>query len=115
LPASAKAKETGVSVKKVKPIIDLVRGKRVDEALAILKFLSSPVAVTVSRLVQSASANAENELLTRQSDLRIMEIYANQSTTVKRFRARSRGRASRINRRSSHITVVVDEERQVGE
>ncbi len=115
MPASAKAKETGVSVKKVKPIIDLVRGKPVDEALQILEFLPSPVAATVLRVVKSASANAENELLTRQSDLRIVEIYANQGTTVKRFRARSRGRASRIFRRSSHITVVVDEEQQVGE
>ena len=115
MPASAIAKETGVSVKKVKPIIDLVRGKMVDEALEILGFLSSPIASTVSQLVKSASSNAENELLTRQSDLKIVEIYANQAATVKRFRARSRGRASKINRRSSHITVVVEEEQKIGE
>lgn len=106
----ASASNTGVSVKKVKRIIDLVRGKKVVEALQILQFLPSAAAHQVAKVVRSAAANAENELVARVSDLRIVEIYANEGPRMKRFRARARGRVSRIIRRSSHITVVVDEE-----
>ena len=101
---------TGISVKKVKPIIDLVRGKNVDDALQVLRFLTSPVAHRVAKVVKSAASNAENELMARSSDLRIIEIYANEGPRLKRFRARARGRVARIIRRNSHITVVVDEE-----
>ena len=107
---NATAKNTGISAKKVKPIADLVRGKRVEEALQILKFMPSPVAAQVAKVVRSASANGENEQLWRLSDLRIVEIYANEGPRLKRIRARARGRAGRIWRRNSHITVVVDEE-----
>ena len=91
-------------------MVDLVRGKRVDEALQILDFLPSPVGALVAKLVRSASANAENEMLSRTSDLRIVEIWAAEGTRLKRFRARARGRFGRILRRNSHITVVVEEE-----
>ena len=107
---TATAVNTGISVKKVKPIVDLVRGKKVEEALRILQFLASPVAAQVAKVVRSASANAENELLSRVSDLRIVEIRASEGTRLKRFRARARGRSARILRRSSHIIVVIDEE-----
>ncbi len=107
---SAKMKDTGVSVKKLLPIIDLVRGRKVEEALVMLQFLPSPAAAKLAKVVKSASANAENELLARPSDLRIVEIYANEGPRTKRFRARARGRVARIIRRNSHITVVVDEE-----
>ena len=70
----------------------------------------SPAASRVSKVVKSAAANAENELLARTSELRIVEIYANEGPRLKRFRARARGRVGKISRRSSHITVVVDEE-----
>ena len=110
MPISATAKNTGISARKVKPIADLVRGRKVEDALQVLKFLPSPVAAQVSKVVKSASANAENELLLRPSDLRIVEIYANEGTRLKRFRARARGRVNIIFRRNSHITVVVDEE-----
>ena len=103
---------TGVSAKKVKPILDLVRGMNVGEALETLQFLPSPVAAQVAKVVKSATANAENELLARTSELRIVEIYANDAPTQKRFRPRARGRAARILKRSSHITVVVDEEEE---
>ena len=109
---TATAKDTGVSVKKVKPIIDLVRGKTVDDALTILQFRPGPVAAQVSKLVRSATANAENELAARTSDLKIVAIYANEGTRLSRFRARARGRVARIRRRNSHITVVVDEQEQ---
>ena len=101
---------TGISAKKLKPIVDLVRGKGVEEALEMLQFLPSPAAARVAKLVRAASANAENELLARPEDLRIVEIYANEGPRLKRFRARARGRASRIIKRNSHITVVIDEE-----
>ena len=106
----ATAKNTGVSVRKMKLIVDLVRGRRVEKALETLQFLPSPAAEQVARVLKSAAANAENELLARTSGLRIVEIYANEAPRTKRFRARARGRAAKVIRRNSHITVVVDEE-----
>ena len=110
MPVKATSTNSGISVKKLKPILDLVRGQSVDDALETLKFLPSPVAARVAKTVKSAAANAENELLARTSELRIVEIYANEGPRLKRFRARARGRGARIIRRNSHITVVVDEE-----
>ncbi len=109
MPISATAKNTGISVKKMLPIVDMVRGKNVEDALDMLTFQASPAAAHVAKVVKSASANAENEIFARPSDLIITEIYANEAPRLKRFRARARGRASRIIKRSSHITVVVDE------
>lgn len=110
MPVSAIAKDTGYSVKKIKPIIDMIRGMKVEDALNALRFLPSPIAARVAKVVQSAAANAENELMASAADLRITEIYANEGPRTKRFRARARGRITRIIRRNSHITVVVDEE-----
>jgi large subunit ribosomal protein L22 len=106
------AKNTGISVKKLKPIVDMIRGKKVDEALNVLQFTPSPAAAQVAKVVKSAAANAENELLARTAALRIVAIYANEGPRLKRFRARARGRVARIIRRNSHITVVVDEEEE---
>jgi large subunit ribosomal protein L22 len=106
----AKSSNTGISVKKLKPIVNLVRGMNVGEALTTLRFMQSPGAARVAKTVKSAASNAENELMARMEDLRITEIFANEGPRVKRFRARARGRVGRINRRSSHITVVVDEQ-----
>jgi len=107
---SATATNTGYSVKKVKRILDLVRGRTVEEALNILKFMPSPIAAQVAKVVKSASANAENELFSSSSDMRIVETYANMGPKLLRFKARARGRGTRIIRRNSHITVVIDEE-----
>ena len=109
MPIRATAKNTGISVKKLLPIVDMVRGKNVEEALNALAFLPSPAADKVAKVVKSAASNAENEIFAQPSGLEITEIYANEGPTLKRFRARARGRASRILKRSSHITVVVDE------
>ena len=106
----AKSSNTGISVKKLKPIANLVRGMKVEEALTALQFMQSPAAASVAKTVKSAASNAENELMARSEDLKIIEIYANEGPRLKRFRARARGRVGRINRRSSHITVVVEEE-----
>ena len=110
----AVAKDTGVSPRKVRPLVDMVRGKRVDEALTILRFASSPTARVVAKVVKSAAANAENNFQT-STDLKIVSIVVDEARTLKRFRPRARGRASPILKRSSHITVVVaEQEEKVG-
>ncbi len=108
--ARAIAKDTGVSPTKVRPLVDMVRGKRVDEALTILKFTPTPTARIVAKVVKSAAANAENNFQMSPSDLKIVNILADKARTLKRYRPRSRGRASPILKRSSHITVIVTEE-----
>lgn len=109
MPARAKTTNTGVSVGKVKPVLDLVRGMYVGDALDMLSVMPSPVAARVAKVVKSASANAEAEMLGSASNLRIVETFANEATTLRRFRARARGRVARIKKRSSDITVVIDE------
>ena len=108
----AVAKQIGASPKRLKPILDLVRGQDVTSAVDTLSLLASPWAKVVSKVVQSAAANAENNMLMDRDSLRIVRITADQSTPLKRFRPRARGRIGRITKRSSHITVVVDEARQ---
>jgi large subunit ribosomal protein L22 len=107
------AKDVGASQKRLKPIVDLVRRKPVNEALDILRLLPSPWARTVSKVVRSAAANAENNLLMDPDNLVIVKIVADEARRLKRFRPRARGRMSRISKRSSHITVVVDERQEV--
>ena len=106
----AVSKDTGISPRKVRPLVDMVRGKRVDEALTLLQFTPTPTARVVAKVVKSAAANAENNFQMEPADLRIVQIFTGAARTLKRFRARARGRASRILKRSSHITVVVSEE-----
>ena len=104
------AKGITISPKKLKWVVNLVRGKTVVEALAILKYYPTPGAQEVAKVVKSAAANAENNLLLDPEALRIVGVFANKGPTLKRVRARARGRAGRINKRSSQITVLVDEE-----
>ncbi len=106
----AVAKDTGVSPRKVRPLVDMVRGKRVDEALTMLKFVPSPLARVVAKVVKSAAANAENNFQMTPSELKITNIFADEARPMKRFRPRARGRAGRILKRSSHITVIVAEQ-----
>lgn len=104
----ATAREIGVSAKRLKPIVDLVRGKPVNQALNTLSLLASPWAKVVAKTVKSAAANAENNLLMNPDDLVIVKIVADSGKSLKRFRPRARGRIGRITKRSSHLTVVVD-------
>ena len=104
----AVAKQIGASPKRLKPILDLVRGKSVDQAVDTLGLLSSPWAKVVSKVVQSAAANAENNLMMNRESLKIIRISADQAKPLKRFRPRARGRIGRILKRSCHLTVVVD-------
>lgn len=108
-PVRARAKQLGASTKRLSPILDLVRGKRVDEALNTLNLLPSPWAKSVAKVVESAAANAENNMLLSRDSLRIVQIVADQAKPLKRVRARARGRVGRITRHYSHVTVVVDE------
>jgi large subunit ribosomal protein L22 len=103
----AVSKNTGVPASKIRLHIDLVRGKKVAEALAILKFAPSPSAVHVAKTVKSAAASAENNFQLEPADLRIVQIFADGAPMMKRHKPRSRGRASPILKRSSNITVVV--------
>jgi len=104
------AKNTGLSAIKVRPLVDMVRGKSVDEALTLLRFTPTPKAKYLAKLVRSAVANAENNFQMDPADLKVVKIYVDEARPLRRFRPRSRGRVSPIRKRSSHITVIVAEE-----
>ena len=106
----ATSKDTGIPPRKARLLVDMVRGKQVEQAIDMLKFMPSPSAKIVSKVIQSAAANAENVFQIASSELKIVRIYADDAPTGKRFRARARGRVSPILKRSSHITVVVGEQ-----
>jgi len=106
----AVAKDTGLPVKKIRPLVDMVRGMRVEQALTMLQFTPTPKARIVAKAVKSAAANAENNFQMDPAGLKIVSIFADEARTMKRFRPRARGRVSPILKRSSHITVIVSEE-----
>ncbi|MBN9495020.1 50S ribosomal protein L22, partial [bacterium] len=95
--------------RKIRLILDRLPGLSVDQALALLRYVQSPHARSVSKLVLSAAANAENNFNLDVDDLVIRRAYADEGRTQRRFRPRSRGRVSPILKRSSHITVILDE------
>ena len=105
----AVARYIRISSRKVKIVIDLIRGKKVDEALAILMYTPKSAAPVVEKLLRSAIANAENNLGMDHESLYVAEVFSNQGPTLKRYWARSHGRADTILKRTSHITVVLDE------
>jgi large subunit ribosomal protein L22 len=96
----------------LKPILDLVRGRQVNEAIDTLGLLTSPWAKVVSKVVQSAAANAENNMLMNRDDLKIVRITADRAKPLKRFRPRARGRMGRILKPTCHLTVVVNDEEE---
>jgi len=106
----AVAKDVGISPRKLRPVTNMVRGRKVDEALNILGFLPTPTARAVAKVIRSAAANAENNFQMSPAELTITAIFADQGHTLKRFRPQSRGRVSPILKRSSNITVFVEEE-----
>ena len=106
----AVAKNTGIPARKIRPLVDMVRGKKVDEALTFLKFTPTPKAQVLAKVVKSAAANAENNFQMSPSDLKIVGIFTDEARPMKRYRSRSRGRVSPILKRSSHITVIVAEQ-----
>ena len=104
----ATARYIRISARKVKIVIDLIRGKSVKEAQAILMYTPKAAAEPVLKLLNSAIANAENNLELMRDELYVAEVYANQGPTLKRYRPRAKGAASSILKRTSHITIVLD-------
>lgn len=105
----AHVKNVRISSRKVGQVIDLIRGKNAVNALAILKFTPKSASSVVYKLLLSAIANAENNLSLNRDNLYVAEVYANQGPVYKRYVARSRGSASPMLRRTSHISIVLDE------
>ena len=104
----AKAGHIRMSPYKVRAVLDLLRGKSVNEALGILEATPRAAAEPVEKLIRSATANAEHNNGLSRADLLIAEIYAGPGPTLKRMQPVSKGRGHRINKRTSHITVILD-------
>ena len=109
LTARATAKFVRVTPMKARRVIDLIRGKDASDALDILRFAPQSASEPVAKVLASAIANAENNLSMDRSSLYVAEVYANPGPTLKRYVARSRGSASPMLKRTSHITVVLDQ------
>lgn len=101
-----------ISPKKARLILDEIRGKRVDEAMALLRFMPTPHARLVAKAVRSAAANAENNYNLDPRSLRVARAYAGDGLTHRRLRPRARGRADVYRRRRSNITIVVQDEEE---
>ncbi len=110
---SATLKYIRHSPRKVRLVVDAVRGKQVDEALAMLRYMPQHSARDVAAVLKSAKANAENNLLLSAESLYIKEIVANEAPRMKRIHARARGRADRIIKRMSHVTVTVEDREEL--
>lgn len=105
----AVARYIRISPYKVRAVLDVVRGKSYGEAVGILKNLNKSSSMPVLKVINSAAANAENNLGMSKDMLYVAECYADQGPTLKRWRARAKGRGARILKRTSHITVILDE------
>ncbi|MDE5415764.1 MAG: 50S ribosomal protein L22 [Bacillaceae bacterium] len=110
--AKAVAKQVRVAPRKVRLVVDLIRGKQVGEAIAILRHTPKAASPIVEKLLNSAIANAEHNYEMEPNNLYISEAFVDEGVTLKRFRPRAMGRASRINKRTSHITIVVSEKKE---
>ncbi len=97
--------------KKARIILDEVRGKRVDEAIALLRFMPTPHAVLVAKAVRSAAANAENNYDLNPRNLRVTQAFAGEGERLRRMTPRARGRGDITHKRRSNITIVVEEDR----
>jgi large subunit ribosomal protein L22 len=106
--ATAKARFVRVSASKARRVIDLVRGKSVSEALDILRWAPQAASEPVAKVIASAAANAQNNEGLDPSTLVVATVYADEGPTAKRIRPRAQGRAFRIRKRTSHITVIVE-------
>jgi large subunit ribosomal protein L22 len=105
--AKAVARYVRVSPRKARLMVDLIRGKSVPEAQAILKFSPRAAAEPVEKCLNSAAANAERNLKVKSDDLVVVTTFVDEGPTLKRIQPRAMGRAFRINKRTSHITVIV--------
>ena len=101
-----------VAPRKARLVLDLIRGKQVGEAIAILNYTPKAASPVIEKVLKSAMANAEHNYDMDVNTLVVSEAYANEGPTLKRFRPRAMGRASAINKRTSHITIVVSEKKE---
>ena len=107
--ARAEARYLRMSPQKVRLICDAIKGKGVNEALSVLRFMPQRASEPVAKAVKSAVANAENNLDLDAQDLLVLRAQADEGLSLRRFRAKARGRIGRFRRRATHITVVVAE------
>ena len=105
------AKNLGVSPSKVRIVLNIIRGKDYNEAVAILKNMPNVGAEYSVKVLESAGANAENNLGMNKANLYVAECYADGAATLKRFQPVSKGRAHSIKKRTSHITIILDEKK----
>jgi large subunit ribosomal protein L22 len=108
--ARAKARFVRMSPRKVREVVDLIRGRGVDESIQTLQFVKRAARVPVEKVLRSAVANLFNTTEGAQletSNLYVKEVFVDEGPTMKRFRARAMGRATMVRKRTSHITVVV--------
>jgi large subunit ribosomal protein L22 len=106
---SATAKYIRRSTRKTRLVVDVIRGRRVDEAAAILKFMPQAAARDVARVLKSATANAENNHNLSSDELVVVDARADEGPTMKRWQPRARGQAFQIHKPMTHITVVVSD------
>ena len=107
--ARAQAKMIRVSPQKARLVVDLVRGKNVKEALGILEYTNKSATPAIIKVIKSAAANAVHNENAEEDKLYVKEIFVDEGPTLKRFAARAKGSGTRILKRTSHITVVVEE------
>ncbi len=110
--AKAIVKYVKISPRKVRQVVDLIRGKKVNEALAILRFTPKRASEVVTKVVKSAAANAENNLQMDRDELFVTSCYVDQGPTFKRYQPRAQGRADILRKRTSHITVMVGDKKE---
>ncbi|ANU09250.1 50S ribosomal protein L22 [Planococcus antarcticus DSM 14505] len=110
--AKAVARTVRIAPRKVRLVVDLIRGKQIGEAVAILNHTPKAASIVVEKLLKSAAANAEHNYEMDLNDLVISEVFVDEGPTLKRFRPRAMGRASAINKRTSHITLVVSDKKE---
>jgi large subunit ribosomal protein L22 len=108
----AVAKTVRIAPRKVRLVVDLIRGKEVGEAIAILRHTNKAASPVVEKVLNSAMANAEHNYDIDPNNLVVSKVFVDEGPTMKRFRPRAMGRASAINKRTSHITVVVTEKKE---
>ncbi|MFT8319552.1 MAG: 50S ribosomal protein L22 [Bacillus sp. (in: firmicutes)] len=110
--AKAVANTVRIAPRKARLVVDLIRGKQVGEAVAILKLTPKAASPIIEKVLKSAVANAEHNYEMDINNLVVEQAYVNEGPTLKRFRPRAMGRASQINKRTSHITIVVSEKKE---
>ena len=112
--AKAVTKGVRISTLKVRQVMDTVRGQRVDRALAQLRYMPQKAARELARTIKSAAANAENNFDMDPTQLVVKTLFADQGPVLKRMLPRARGRADRVRKPTTHITVIVDDGQDLG-